>query len=211
MRYELVVFDMDGTLVEGRSCWRRIHNHFGSQAEASKNLEKWEKGIISYPEFMRRDISLWEPKPHISQIEDILSQYRLPPRAYEVFEKLEVEGCEVAIISGGIDILAEKVSEDLGIDHIFANGLETDEDGYLTGEGIFRVDPENKSDILIELSEWLGIDLDDCFSVGDSVYDQELLSLSGMGVAIGGDGIEIDSADYFISDFEKFDKILNFL
>lgn len=211
MEYELIVFDMDGTLVEGKSCWRKVHSHFGSGGEASKNLEDWEEGRIDYPEFMRRDISLWKPKPHVSQIEDILEDYILPPGAPEVFDEIDERCYEVAIISGGLDILAEKVADELDISHVFANGLETDEDGYLTGEGIFRVDPQNKSEILEGLTSKLGIGLEECVSVGDSVYDEELLSSSGMGIAINGNGPGISSADFFIRDFEDFDQILSYI
>ncbi len=101
MKYKLVAFDMDGTLAEKESCWRKIHQYFNCQEEASKNLKAWEKGEIDYPEFMRRDISLWKPTPHISQIEEILSEYKLPPKAQEIVNEIRGRGYETAIISGG--------------------------------------------------------------------------------------------------------------
>lgn len=133
MDYELIVFDMDGTLVEEVSCWSVIHREFDALDEAYKNFRSWERGEIEYEEFMSRDIGLWNPTPHISEIEKILSNYKLFPKVSSTIEEIKNRGYETAIISGGIDVLAEKVAKDLNISHVYANGLETDEEGFLTG------------------------------------------------------------------------------
>lgn len=211
MEYELIAFDMDGTLVRKESCWGIIHSHFDTQEEASENLRAWKNEEIDYPEFMRRDIQLWEPTPHISQIKEILSDYRLPPESPKIMDEIRKRGYETAIISGGLDTLAEMVAQDLHIIYTFANGLETDEKGYLTGEGIFRVDPNLKSEALAELAEELEIEPTQCVSVGDSIYDEDLFSFSGMGIAVGDDNSVVDSADVIIRDFENFGQILDYL
>lgn len=211
MQYKLVVFDMDGTLVKEDSCWELIHRHFGVQKASSENLKTWKNREIDYPEFMRRDIALWNPTPHISKIKEILKDYRLPPKAQETMQEIQNRGYETAIISGGLDILAEMVAQELNIPHVFANGLETNEEGYLTGEGIFRVDPHRKSRNLDYLTKELGIKKDECVSVGDSVYDTDLFTESGMGIAIGDSEQASKSADIIIEDFEDFSQILNYL
>lgn len=211
MQYKLITFDMDGTLVKEDSCWELIHRHFDSQKASTENLKAWKNREIDYPEFMRRDIALWNPTPHISQIEEILTDYRLPPKAHETMEEIQNKGYKTAIISGGLDILAEMVAKELNIPHVFANGLETDEEGYLTGEGIFRVDPHCKSRNLDYLTKELGIEKNECIGVGDSVYDTDLFIESGMGIAIGDCGPVSDSADVIIEDFENFSQILNYL
>lgn len=211
MKYELIVFDMDGTLVEEDSCWRIIHRHFSVQEDSSKNLRAWEDGRIDYREFMKRDIALWKPIPHISQIQEILSHYQLPPKAPEIVDEIRERGYETVILSGGLDVLAEMVARELGIQRILANGLETDDEGYLTGEGIMRVDPQCKDKALKELLREIKIDPIQCACVGDSVYDTELFSMSGMGIAIGDGGPAAGSADVVIQDFKNFDQILNYI
>lgn len=211
MKYELIAFDMDGTLVREESCWEKIHEHFGVQKEASKNLEAWKEGIIDYKEFMRRDVALWKPTPHISKIKDILSDYELPPKAPKIMKEIRKRNYDIAIISGGLTALAEMVAQELGITHVFANGLEVDKEGYLTGEGIQRVDPSSKGEVLKKLTRKLEIEPTQCISVGDSIYDTELFSMSGMGIAIGnGDSLD-KTADVIIQDFENFDQILEYL
>lgn len=211
MRYKLVAFDMDGTLVEEHSCWGIIHRHFGTQGAADKNLDAWEQGEIDYPEFMRRDIALWRPRPKLAQVEEILSDFRLAPNAPEVVSELCERGYQVAMVTGGLDILAEKVAERLRVEHVLANGLEVDGRGNLTGEGIFRVDPYRKHEALEALAEQLGVKMAECVGVGDSKYDVSLFEHVGLGVAVGRDEALAKVADVVIEDFEDFGLLLDYL
>lgn len=211
MKYRLVAFDMDGTLIQENSCWGIIHRHFKTQKAALKNLEAYERGEIDYPEFMRRDIKLWQPPPHISQIERILSNFKLVPNAKKIVGQIRKKGYEIAIITGGLDLLANKVANKLGITHVLANGLEVDERGYLTGEGIFRVEPYRKHEALARLAKELNLTLDECVAVGDSKYDAKFLEYAGLGVAIGEDTVLAKVADVVLQDFKQFPQLLNYL
>ncbi len=84
-------------------------------------------------------------------------------------------------------------------------------EGYLTGEGIFRVDPRQKSKILKEITNELEIKPTQCISIGDSIHDADLFSYSGMGIMIGESNSIPDTADVVIKDFKNFDQILNYL
>jgi phosphoserine phosphatase len=211
MKYKLVAFDMDGTLIEHNSSWRAIHQHFGVEEAARVNIEAYERGEIDYPEFMRLDIKLWQPTPHISQIERIVSDFRLAPNAVDVVAEIRKREYEIAIVTGGIDILAEKVARALKIGHIMSNGLEVDERGYLTGEGIFRVEPTTKNEALKRLADKFGLTPADCVAVGDSKYDAKFLEAAGFGVAIGDDIVLARVADVVIKDFRDFDQLLYYL
>lgn len=153
----------------------------------------------------------WQPTPHISQVEEILSNFKLAPNALKVVSKLREKGYLVAIVTGGLDILAKKVAARLKIEHILANGLEADERGYLTGEGVFRVEPRYKHEVLEKLVDELGIRMDECVGVGDSKYDINLLKHAGLGVAVGRDEALARVADVVIEDFEHFEQLLNYL
>jgi len=211
MKYRLVAFDMDGTLIEQDSSWWAIHRHFGVEKEAQQNLNAYERGEIDYPEFMRCDIKLWQPTPHISQIERIFADFKLAPNAADVVSEIQRRNYEIAIITGGIDVLAEKVARRLKIDHVLANGLEVNERGYLTGEGIFRVEPYMKHEALKGLVRKLNCTFAECVAVGDSKYDKNFLKHAGLGVAIGGDATLAGVADVVIRDFKHFSQLLNHL
>lgn len=211
MKYKLVAFDMDGTLIKEESSWWALHRHFKVETAARRNLEAYERGEIDYPEFMRLDIKLWQPAPHISQIERVLSSFELTSNAAEVITEIRRRGYRLAIITGGIDVLAEMVARRLGIEHIVANGLEVDGRGYLTGEGIFRVEPYLKHEALKKLAGELGLMLDECVAVGDSKYDKNFLKHAGLGVAVGEDVALAEVADVVIRDFRHFPQLLNHL
>jgi len=86
-----------------------------------------------------------------------------------------------------------------------------DERGYLTGEGIFRVEPYMKHEALMRLIGELGITLAECVAVGDSKYDKNFLKHAGLGVAIGGDVALAKVADVVIKDFGHFGQLLDYL
>lgn len=207
----LIAFDMDGTLVKEESCWGKVHEHFGTKKQSERNLKAWENGDLDYREFMRRDIELWGVGLPISKVKEILSDYQLPPKAKDTFRKIRSMGHKTAIISGGLDVLAEKVARDLQIDNFVANGLETSPKGHLTGEGIFRVDPKRKSKALMDLISRMNTEPDRIVSVGDSVHDSDLFKYSDLGIAVGNDGTAAETADIVIENFENFDKILYYL
>lgn len=211
MRYKLVAFDMDGTLVVEDSCWGVLHRHFGTGEAARRNLDAYERGEIDYPEFMRRDIALWRPAPKIDEVRAVLTSYRLGPNVREVVEEVHIRGYQTAIITGGLDILADEVARELGIPHILANGLAVDERGRLSGEGIFRVEPGKKDEVLEALAEKLGVTLGECVAVGDSKYDVRFLKCAGLGVAIGDAPALAEVADVLIKDFAHFPQLLDYL
>lgn len=97
-------------------------------------------------------------------------------------------GYRLAILSAGIDILARTVSEKLGIEIWTANGLEIDDQGFLTGEGIFRVDLIEKHRALPKILSPLGIQFSETIAVGDSKYDASFMQAAAAGIAFIRDG-----------------------
>jgi len=211
MRYELIAFDMDGTLVEEDSCWGVLHRHFGTQEGARRNLSAYEQGEIDYPEFMRRDIALWKPVPTLEQVRRVLTPHRLAPNVERVVVEIHRRGYRTVVITGGLDLLAEEIARKLDIRYVFANGLAADKEGCLTGEGIFRVDPRFKHEVLARLVGELGINPQQCVAVGDSKYDVNFLRHVGLGVAIGADLELARVADVVIRDFEHLPQLLDYL
>ena len=179
----LIVFDLDGTLLEAESSWGTLNNFFGN--DNSENMQLFRSGDIDYPEFMRRDVASW-PKPlHISTVREALSGWILRRGAEEMFETLHGWGIETAILTGGIEVLAAEVAAQLGIELWVANELNTDERGFLTGESRMRVDPLRKEIALERLCRERHVALERCATIGDSEMDGSFLRASGLGVLMG--------------------------
>ncbi|MGQ9469096.1 MAG: HAD-IB family phosphatase [Nitrososphaerales archaeon] len=188
-RYKLVAFDLDGTLLVQKSSWNALHEYFGTESIARKTYDLYRKGIIDYKEFMKRDIAAW-PKPlHVSKISEILLSLNLREEAKEVVEAIHKKGIETAIISAGISLLANSVAKELGIKHVYANELCIDDNGFLTGDGIMKVDLMFKHLALMELVESLGLSLNECVAVDDSINDAKFLQTVGLGFYLGSDDI----------------------
>lgn len=177
----LASFDMDGTLLEEDSSWAALHRHFGTVEKGRASLELYTQGKITYREFMRRDISAWPKGLTKREIEDVLFKYRLRREARDVVKGLRVRGIDIALVTSGIDLLAQHVANTLGIRHLMANGLRFDANGVLQSRGIGRVDPRRKDLAYRRLLDRLGLDGKQTIAVGDTIYDLEFLRSARIG------------------------------
>jgi phosphoserine phosphatase len=181
---KLVVFDMDGVLVDIASSWVHVHRHFGVDNEHS--LQAYLRGEIDDMEFIRRDVALWiarDPTLTMDRLKGILSTAPLMNGAKETVDTLRANGTKTAIVSAGIDLLAERVAIELKMDMFFANGFVADCAGRLTGEGILNVELDGKDKKVEMLTEMFGFEKSDVVSVGNSRYDIPMFDASGLGVA----------------------------
>lgn len=208
MKYKLVAFDMDGTLLTEKSSWWKLHRYFGTYESSLKNMEDYERGKIAYDEFMRRDITLWTPRPHVSTIRRVLLDYDFVLNARYVVNILIRRKYHLALITTGLDILANAVASELHIPHILANGLVFDKKGYLTPKVIFEVDLLRKEKAFNRLIHKMGISRHECVGVGDSKYDISFLRFAGLGIAFNGNKDLRNATDIVISDLKQ---LLNFI
>jgi len=183
-KIKLAVFDMDGVLTDIISSWKYIHDYFKTSNERSVN--EYLKGNIDDMEFIRRDANLWiEDGKAIKEerLIEILSDVPLMQGAVECIDFLNKNKIKTAIISAGLDVLAEDVAEKLGIDHVYSNGVKTDKEGRLTGIGKLGVELMYKDKSVIKLSKKLSIPQENIVSVGNSCFDIPMFQTTGLGIA----------------------------
>lgn len=177
----LAAFDLDGTILEDNSSWVAIHRKFSTEHIGAASLRLYTEGKIGYRVFMRRDIASWPKGVTRGDIAEILAGYKIRREAPRVFEELRARRIKTAIVTSGIDILAEEVAERLGIDHWVANGLRFDRRGVLMPEGVGRVDPTRKDLAYARFLSKLGIPAKETIAVGDTIYDLAFLKSAGKG------------------------------
>ncbi len=189
-RVKLVIFDVDGVLVDVKSSWGFLHEWFGVAEEARRIREMFEKGEIDYVKWMKLDTALWVRarggRLHRSEILDALSNVRVLPEAVEVARWIKRRGLYLALVSSGIDLLVRRVAAELGADAWAANKLSFDKEGYLVPGGVPLVGVD-KAPVVKRISWELGVDPREAVFVGDSRWDASAMRVVGYGIAVGDD------------------------
>jgi phosphoserine phosphatase len=205
----LVVFDMDGVLLDTPSSWRHIHNHFRTTNDES--VTTYLRGEIDDAEFIRRDVSLWRDHGRLvkkEMVERILDGIPFMPGAEECVRTLSAQGVQTAIVSAGLDFLAERVARTLGIGLVQANGVRTDRHGRLTGEGIVVVRLTCKEENVRWLSKETAVPLSEVAAVGNSCFDIPMFEVSGFGVAFDPEDVCVrTSADAVVTSKDLRDVL----
>lgn len=200
--FDLVLFDMDGTVVDEKSSWEWLHEHFGVSNE--KNWARYQAGEISDEEFMASDIALWcvdGRRIHRDEVEAILRKAPIMPGTRELVTELKRAGVATAIMSGGLDVLARRVCLETGIDMYVANGLVTDPDGWIAGQGICVVEIRDKGRPTRDLLRLLGVAPERAAAVGNSIWDSTMFREVGFSIAFNPfpDGVA-ETADVVIHE-----------
>ncbi len=183
-KYDLVCFDMDGTLTKLRSSWCWVHSCFEVDNEPA--YQAFCNGEIDEPEFMRRDIALWTNKNPGVTIRDIAVLFRDMPLIdgiQETIACLKANGIRTVIISGGINLAAEMLAREFGFDDYIADEILAYDDGKLTGEGKMNVDLRDKGINVRQYIEKYGTTMERTVSVGNSFTDIPMFKNSGMSIA----------------------------
>ncbi|MCL2296651.1 MAG: HAD family phosphatase [Methanomassiliicoccaceae archaeon] len=183
-RYDLVCFDMDGVLTALRSSWHWLN--LCLDVDNDETYRAYISGEIDQPEFMRRDISQWKAvKPDI-RISDLIRFFQNMPLTEGIQETvacLKSNGIRCVIVSGGVDIAARMIAEEFGFDDYVADGICSNPDGTLTGEGMMNVDLNDKGISVRRFIEKYGTTKDRTVSIGNSYTDIPMFRDSGVSIA----------------------------
>ena len=211
-KLELVIFDMDGVLLDIISSWKYIHDYFHTTNE--KSVSDYVKGKINDKEFIKRDALLWQEngKPiKIEKLDEILSDVPVMKGAENCISTLKENNIKTAIVSAGLDVLANRVAKDLGINFALSNGIKTDSKGYLNGNGIVKVQLKYKDRAVRRLAKELDIKFKRIASVGNSCYDIPMFAVSGIGIAFNPDDECVKKAADFVVEEKDLSLIISVL
>lgn len=209
---ELVFFDMDGVLTDTISSWKHIHDYFKTSNEES--VELYLKGKIDDLEFIKKDVSLWKKDGkfvHIDEIKAVLDKVMIMKGAKKCISFLKKHNIRPVIVSAGLDILANRVGKEIGIDYVYANGIKNNKRGILTGEGELRVELTNKDKIVKYIAKDFDVKLGNCAAIGNSCFDVPMFETCGIGIAFNpGDECVKKFADFIVEgkDLNKLIPIL---
>ena len=188
MKYKLVAFDVDGTLVdEIVYIWPLLHKGLGADPEKVESASRrFYSGEITFRQWAEYDTGLWiEREATRDRILEIISGLKPMPGSLETLNELKQRGFKLAAISGGLDIVMEEIIPESRIlfSHMLINRLIFDESGRLTGLEPNDYGDDGSKDIGLELiAEKEGISMEECVFIGDSVNDMSIMKAAGLGI-----------------------------
>lgn len=211
----LVAFDVDGVLVPIKSSWEYLHEVFGTYNESRKYFEMFKAGKISYYEWMYLDTSEWiarfNGKLPRRVIVNELGKIPINKNFEAIFEYVQRIGAKSALISGGINILVERVARFFNADFWFSNILLFDDNDYLIPGGIPLVPADKKGEILRSLANQLHLSKENIVYIGDSMWDESAFREAGLSIIYGEDKeypacIHAKNVDDIIKTLESYMK-----
>jgi len=193
----LVVFDMDSTLIEAE-----VIDELAAQAGVGDQVgaitERAMRGEIDFNESFRERVALLRGLEE-DALEEVITRLKITEGAEHLISTLNTLGYKTAILSGGFTYFAERLQQRLGMDYVYANELDI-VDGRVTGEvsGAI-VDGARKAELLKQLADEEGIDLQQVIAVGDGANDLPMLSIAGLGIAFRAKPLVKQTAEQSIS------------
>ena len=194
---KLVVFDLDNVIIDGEAI-DEIGKLANVEDDIAEITEKAMQGEIDFETSIKDRVQLLEGTS-IEDIEKVAEDLPLMPGACKTVKCLKDKGVDVAIISGSFDVVADKVSDKLGVDAVYTNSF-TVEDGKLTGEVTGPLVSGSKLDVLKDHVEEAGITLDEVVAVGDGANDISMIESAGCGIAFNAKDSVKEIADVVVEE-----------
>lgn len=196
---KLVVFDMDGTLLQPRSSWAKIHDHFGT--DNTEMLQLYIDHKITDEEFVKADIKLWNSnsKKTVNEeyINSIMDKIKPLKGAEILIKELHNKNIKTVILSGGIQYLADRWMNKWNMDYALANELIDDDKGNLTA--IINSSGHNKGPMMDKIIKKYNYKKNQVAAVGDTIVDIPMFDRAGLAIAVNTDDKKvIEKADYHL-------------
>lgn len=195
---QLVVFDMDSTLIDAEVIDElAIEAGVGEQVAAI--TEAAMRGEVDFKESFKQRLALLEGLRE-SVLQTVADRLRLNDGAEYLLKSLKQLGFKTAIVSGGFTFFGRHLQDKLGVDYIYANELDV-AGGVVTGKVAGEIiDGQRKAEILVEIARELGLSLEQVIAVGDGANDLPMLNIAGLGIAFRAKPLVKASAKQAISN-----------
>ena len=178
----LICFDMDSTLIQ-TECIDELARCAGVGEEVSAITAAAMRGEIDFKESFTRRVRLLKGLD-ASVMKDIAEHLPFTEGVDRLMSVLKTSGYKIAILSGGFTYFGEYIQKKYGIDYVYANELEIDNDGKLTGNYVGPiVDGYRKAELSSLIAQVENINLTQTSAVGDGANDLPMISEAGLGIA----------------------------
>ena len=129
----LICFDMDSTLIQ-TECIDELAIRAGVGDQVKAITERAMRGEIDFKESFSQRVALLKGLD-VSVMQDIAEHLPITEGADRLISVLKRCGYKIAILSGGFTYFGEYLQRRFGIDYVYANELEVDDNRPLSGRG----------------------------------------------------------------------------
>ena len=178
----LICFDMDSTLIQ-TECIDELAIRAGVGDKVKEITERAMRGEIDFKESFKERVALLKGLD-VSVMQDIAEKLPITEGVDRLMAVLKRYGYKIAILSGGFTFVGEYLQRKYGIDYMYANELEIDDNGKLTGNYVGEiVDGHRKAELLKLIAQVEKVNLAQTIAVGDGANDLPMISEAGLGIA----------------------------
>ena len=208
MKYKLVLFDVDSTLIN-QEVIDLIAKRTASYELVASITDRAMRGEIDFDQALAERVSLLSGLPE-QVFSDVSQEITFTPGAIELISTLQEQGIAVGVVSGGFHNVLDVLLKDLNLDYVKANTLVV-ENGQLTGKVSGSiVNKALKAKALFEFASAISAELGETVAVGDGSNDLEMIKAAGLGISFCGKPILEEAADVVIKERNLL-KVLDFL
>ena len=205
----LICFDMDSTLIQ-TECIDELAERAGVGDKVREITARAMRGEIDFKESFTERVALLKGLD-VSVMQDIAEHLPITEGTDRLMSVLKTCGYKIALLSGGFTYFGEYLQRRYNIDYVYANELEIDDNGKLTGRYVGEVvDGRRKADLLKLIAQTEKVNLAQTIAVGDGANDLPMLSEAGLGIAFHAKPRVVKSAKQSLSTI-GLDGILYFL
>ena len=205
----LICFDMDSTLIQ-TECIDELAERAGVGDKVKAITERAMRGEIDFKESFTERVALLKGLD-ASVMQDIAEHMPITEGVDRLMSVLKRCGYKIAILSGGFTYFGEFLQRKYGIDYVYANEPEIDDDNKLTGRYVGEiVDGHRKAELLKLIAQVEKVNLAQTIAVGDGANDLPMISEAGLGIAFHAKPRVKANAEQAISNI-GIDGVLYFL
>jgi phosphoserine phosphatase len=182
-RKKLLVSDMDSTLIL-QECLDELSDEVGMKTHVAAITERAMNGELDFHQALRERVALLKGLP-FSVCERVFNErIALMPGAESLAATMRVNGAHLVVVSGGFTPFTSRVRDALGFHADYANTLETDALGNLTGTVADPIlDKDAKREIMDAERHARVLPVEATLALGDGANDIPMLQAAGLGVA----------------------------
>ncbi len=187
-RFDLIAFDIDGTLVrhpDNWTVWEVLNKRYIGTGEVNKQrYADYLAGKISYADWVEMDVTGWRDAGATrSDMIEGFAPLELIPGTREMLNALSGTGARLIVISGTLDLMLHTLLPEHPFAEVYCNHIGFDDEGKISHWQATPFDMQGKETALRAVALREEIPLSRCAYVGDSGNDVWIADAAGFSIA----------------------------